>query len=120
MVGWLAGWLVEAKEQQDGAIPSSLRSALASEIGVVSAKCKPDVGQSAQKARLTDVSDEHLMLLCPMVGVMDAPWKTLMDATSRTNIATMDACGFMATERGAQLVAKASKDPRSTESYLDC
>lgn len=64
-----------------------------------------DAAQAAQKTRLTDVSEEPLMLLGPIVGVMDVARKTLMEAAADTGLPHMDACGFMATEKGRQIAA---------------
>lgn len=62
-------------------------------------------GAAQKKARLTDISAEPLAVLSPIIGVMDVPRKTLMEAADDTGIAHMDACGFMAAEKGGQLAA---------------
>eukprot|EP00928_Gymnodinium_smaydae_P087288 TRINITY_DN71567_c0_g1_i1.p1 TRINITY_DN71567_c0_g1~~TRINITY_DN71567_c0_g1_i1.p1 ORF type:complete len:469 (+),score=126.74 TRINITY_DN71567_c0_g1_i1:36-1409(+) len=61
-------------------------------------------GDDAQVARLTDLKAEPLgETLGPIIGVMDVPRMSLIEAAVATGVSNMDACAFMASEHGQKL-----------------
>jgi len=59
-------------------------------------------GRSAHQIRITDVTDEPLVLMNPITGVMKCKRLSLMDAVAASGVEDMDAHASMASEAGVQ------------------
>ena len=60
---------------------------------------------AAKQVRITDITDEPLELMGPIMGVMKSVRLTLMDAAAASGVEDIDGHAFMASEAGGQLAA---------------